>query len=257
MSMSVASSKAVHKKTPIYPPWNWFEALCVAILALMGVDTLLGLLIGSLGATLKHTPFDISSLVNLLESGSIAVNFAFYSLSRVIGLGLIYILLRRRRVSLKAFGFRKFSPLSALISIGLAIGLMILGTIIVFALVSLIYPTVDLDQSQDIVFKNAAGPGQIMLAFIALVVVAPLAEETIFRGLLLPAFAKRIGFIAAAVVTSIMFGAVHGQLNVAIVTFILGLLLAWVYKRTDSLWPAIMLHSLKNLIAFALIFLKI
>jgi membrane protease YdiL (CAAX protease family) len=229
----------------------------VAILAMLGVDTLLGLLIGSLGGALKNTPLDISSLLNLLESGSIAVNFAFYSVSRLIGLGLIYLLLRRRRVSLREFGFRKFSPKVALVSLAIAVAIMIIGTIVVFAIVSALYPQVDLEQAQDVVFKNAANVPQIILAFIALVVIAPLAEESIFRGLLLPAFAKKIGFIMAAIVTSIMFGAIHGQLNVAIVTFILGLLLAWMYKRTNSLWPAIMLHSLKNLIAFALIYLKI
>lgn len=229
----------------------------MAILAMLGVDSLLGLLIGTLGTSLKHTPFDISSLISLLESGSIAVNFAFYSVSRLIGLGLIYILLRRRNVSLKEFGFRRFSPKVALMSLAIAVVIMIVGTVIVFAIVSALYPQVDLNQAQDVVFKNAASVPQIILAFIALVIIAPLAEESIFRGLLLPAFAKKIGFIGAAIVTSIMFGAVHGQLNVAIVTFVLGLLLAWMYKRTDSLWPAIMLHSLKNLIAFALIYLKI
>lgn len=229
----------------------------MAILAMIGVDSLLGLAIGSLASSLKNTPFDISSLITMIESGSIAINFAFYSISRLIGLGLIYILLRRRKVSLKEFGFRKFSPKVAFISLAIALVVMIVGTLIVFAIVSALYPQVDLEQSQDVVFKNAVNIPQIVMAFLALVVIAPVAEESIFRGLLLPAFAKKIGFVAAAIVTSIMFGAVHGQLNVAIVTFVLGLILAWMYKRTDSLWPAIMLHSFKNLIAFALIYLKI
>ncbi len=255
--MSGASSKATTNTKKAYPPWNWFEALCVAILAMVGVGALLGLLIGGMGAVLKNTPFDISSIIKLLESGSITANFIFYSISRLIALGLIYILLRRRKVSLKEFGFRKFSLKKALLTLLASLALMVIGTIVVMVIVAILYPNIDLEQSQDIVFKNAVNVPQILMAFVALVIIAPVAEESIFRGLLLPAFAKKIGFVGAAIITSIMFGAVHGQLNVAIVTFVLGLLLAWMYKSTNSLWPAIILHSLKNLIAFLLIYLKI
>lgn len=120
--------------------------------------------------------------------------------------------------------------------------------------VSWLLPSLDLGQSQDIAFKSADGVFEIIISAIALLVVAPIAEELIFRGFIFRGFRNSFGILTAAIISSLIFGVVHGQLNVAIDTFCLGLMLCYLYQKTDSIWPSIALHSLKNSIAFALIF---
>ncbi len=62
------------------------------------------------------------------------------------------------------------------------------------------------------------------------------------------------GFVIAALISAAIFGILHGQVNLFIDTFVLGLALAWLVNKTDSLWPAIGLHMLKNGIAFLYLF---
>jgi membrane protease YdiL (CAAX protease family) len=56
------------------------------------------------------------------------------------------------------------------------------------------------------------------------------------------------------VFTSAIFGFAHGQWNVGVDTFALSLALCYLAYKTNSLWPSVLLHSLKNLIAFILVF---
>lgn len=81
---------------------------------------------------------------------------------------------------------------------------------------------------------------------------APIIEEIYFRGFLLPAFSKH-SFLFGALISSLFFGLLHFQLNVAIYTFILGMFLAYMYYRLGSIVPGIILHMGNNLIAFLLL----
>jgi hypothetical protein len=72
---------------------------------------------------------------------------------------------------------------------------------------------------------------------------------------MLRGLAGRFGWTAAAVVSSLLFGLVHGQLNVAIDTAIMGWFSAQLVITTKSIWPSIALHALKNSIAFVLVYL--
>jgi membrane protease YdiL (CAAX protease family) len=76
---------------------------------------------------------------------------------------------------------------------------------------------------------------------------APLAEEPLFRGLMLGGFVLRYGTRKAILYTALMFGLIHmnpWQFPSALLS---GLLLGWLTLRTGSLWPAIFAHFLNNL----------
>lgn len=128
-------------------------------------------------------------------------------------------------------------------------------TAIIILILGLVFPQIDLEQSQSIVFKDAKGVLEVATSAIALLVVAPIAEELVFRGFIFKGLKNSFGFIIAAVVSSVIFGVAHGQINVAVDTFCLGIFLCYLYEKTDSIWPAIMLHMTKNAIAFSLIFI--
>jgi len=79
---------------------------------------------------------------------------------------------------------------------------------------------------------------------------APLAEELVFRGFLLPALARShvLGFTGAAVVSSLAWSALHftySWTGLAAV-FAIGIYLSIVLWRTGSIWTCIACHSLYN-----------
>jgi membrane protease YdiL (CAAX protease family) len=90
---------------------------------------------------------------------------------------------------------------------------------------------------------TAAGAG---LAVLSLVVIAPIVEELVFRGLLFGALARRLGVLASAVVTALLFGAVHGDLILFPTLVAMGFVTALAYAGTGNLWVAIALHAMNN-----------
>lgn len=113
----------------------------------------------------------------------------------------------------------------------------------------------DLDQEQDLGFDEVLTPIDYIATFITLVVIAPLFEELLFRGFVFRGVAQRFGFWPSAIVVSGLFGLAHGQFNVGIDTFILGIGASWLVWRSNSLVPAILLHGLKNAVAYVTLFL--
>jgi len=77
-------------------------------------------------------------------------------------------------------------------------------------------------------------------------IIVPIVEEITFRGVLYRWLRERIGFWPGLVISSVLFGLLHGVLFLAPVLSILGALFAWLYERSDSLWPAILAHGLFN-----------
>jgi membrane protease YdiL (CAAX protease family) len=86
----------------------------------------------------------------------------------------------------------------------------------------------------------------IALAVLSLVVIAPLVEEIVFRGLLFGALAARLGVIASAAVTALLFGAVHGDPVLFPTLAAMGFVTALAYAGTGNLWVAIALHAINN-----------
>ena len=58
----------------------------------------------------------------------------------------------------------------------------------------------------------------------------------------------------AALIVSIIFGALHGQWNVAIDTFILSMVACYLREATGTIWPGVVIHMTKNAVAFVLLF---
>jgi membrane protease YdiL (CAAX protease family) len=81
-----------------------------------------------------------------------------------------------------------------------------------------------------------------------IVIVAPFAEELVFRGFLLNLWVARWGACVAIVASSIFFGVMHWER--ALFAGVLGVALALVYLKYDSLWPGIALHAAYNLLTF-------
>jgi membrane protease YdiL (CAAX protease family) len=94
----------------------------------------------------------------------------------------------------------------------------------------------------------------LLIAVAALVLVAPIVEELLFRGCVFGRFeAYRYG-VSGAIVSALMFAVVHGVLALLPFYFGVGIILAWLCHRTHSLWPSMALHCLNNGIAVIAVF---
>ncbi len=87
-------------------------------------------------------------------------------------------------------------------------------------------------------------------AFLLIVVVAPLIEEFIFRGIMLRGLALHYGVRRGLLLGALLFALVHVYPVKLPGTFAAGLLLGWLLLRTGSVWPGVFAHALNNGICF-------
>ncbi|HET9914246.1 MAG TPA: type II CAAX endopeptidase family protein [Anaerolineales bacterium] len=150
-----------------------------------------------------------------------------------------------RRVHWKVLGFGRFTLETMGIGCGLLIGAY---SIIIVHNVILYFLGVD-TQGEEImkIFAELESP---VWFFIVGVVMAPIVEEVFFRGFLFQGFRQKYGWITAALLSSAIFAVAHMDLVALIPTFILGVVLAYVYHRSNSVWPGVILHFLVNAMGF-------
>lgn len=99
-----------------------------------------------------------------------------------------------------------------------------------------------------------SGP-QVFVRFIVACLLAPVAEELIFRGFIYAGLRRTFNPILALPISAAIFGIAH--LNLALggmaTVAVMGIMLALVYERSHSLWPGIVAHGVHNLLAFLLL----
>ena len=90
----------------------------------------------------------------------------------------------------------------------------------------------------------------VVLAGILALAMAPLVEETFFRGFVFGGLSKRFSFLGAALISGFLFSLAHGQPTTLIPFTVVGMLFAAGYAYTGSLWTTIAAHFTFNLISF-------
>jgi membrane protease YdiL (CAAX protease family) len=88
-----------------------------------------------------------------------------------------------------------------------------------------------------------------LLAFTA-VVLAPLFEELLFRGVLMPVIGSYWGNFAGVAISALVFALAHLSLSEAAPLTVLGLSLGWVRLRSGSLFSCVVMHGLWNSLTF-------
>jgi membrane protease YdiL (CAAX protease family) len=89
-------------------------------------------------------------------------------------------------------------------------------------------------------------PWALLCFALTAVVLAPLFEETLFRGVLLPVLGQRWGGMAAVVVSAVVFAAAHLSLNELAPLLVLGLGLGWLRLQGGRLGSCTLVHALWN-----------
>lgn len=196
----------------------------------------------------------IPNLQSVNESVLMTVLTALsWTATLVIALWVPYFFLKQR-VTREDIGLQRLPTWAEL---GLAAAGYIASSIaaaLVIYIVSLVMPGFDADQTQDVGFSNLVFRYEYIVAFITLVIIAPFVEEIFFRGYLYSRLKKYLPTWVAIIMVSALFGIAHGQLNVAIMTFVMGIFLCLLRDLTGSLWPAITMHMIRNGVAFFFLF---
>jgi len=258
--MSNVSSKPAAILDPAPPDahgvtWGPTAAVLVAALAMAGAYLVAGLV----AYTLPHV-LGWSAERTTAWFGSVASQFAFVMLAEAVIVAIIVWFLRFRKARIAAVGFKRRPRLTDLGWVLVTFGAYFISVAVLTTLAKSLFH-IDLDQKQELGFDTVASSTERLLAFISLVIVPPLVEEFMFRGFLFTGLRRKLPFIWAAMVTSVLFASLHlaegagGLLWVAgIDTFVLSLFLCLLRERTGNLWAGIALHALKNGIAFCYLY---
>ncbi len=157
-------------------------------------------------------------------------------------------------VTRNEFGLNNLVPFS---DIGLALagffGYLAFSAILT-ALFS-VFSWFNLTETQPLLYSTLISPSGKILAALALVVAGPILEEVIYRGLIYGKLRKNHSLITSILTVSILFGFLHGQWNVGVDVFALSVVACLMRETTGTIYAGIILHMLKNAIAFYLLFI--
>ena len=123
---------------------------------------------------------------------------------------------------------------------------LLIGSYIIIILHNFLLLLFGVDTQGESIVKLFAELDSPVWFFIVGAIFAPLVEEIFFRGFLFQGFRARYGWVTAVLLSSAIFAIAHLDLVALIPTFILGCLLAYMYHRSNSIWPGIFLHFLVN-----------
>lgn len=94
--------------------------------------------------------------------------------------------------------------------------------------------------------QESNDPVVLGLMVFAAVIAAPVCEEVVFRGYLYPVLKKFGGVLPAALSSSLVFAAAHGNLTALLPLFVFGGVLIFLYEKTGSIWTPIAAHFCFN-----------
>lgn len=159
----------------------------------------------------------------------------------------------RVREALDRFGMRRF----ALSMLGLAAVAWFAYAIVQGSLAPLIHPEQD-DVTKEL-GTNSSSAFSVVVTVLLVVAGAALSEELLFRGVIFAGLRRSMSLLPAALISSVLWALLHlSAANVAVVGVlaIFGLVLAWLYERTGSLWAPICAHAINNGLAVLGLFLS-
>lgn len=233
----------------LYAIWTVVSFACAQLLV-VGAVWVGALAHVSLPVILNDTVLQtLLSIVVYVLTIALAIGVPWVALRQRLGwkdVGLAQQLPRWRDIGLAPVAF-----VAALICTGIAV-----------YVVGLLLPGVDMDTKQQVGFENITQRYEMILAFFTLVVLAPLCEEFLFRGYLYGRVRTYYNAFWAIVLTSLVFGLMHVyagpgmplQWNVMIATTVLALFIGGLREYTGSIWAGILVHMLKNGVAFFVLF---
>jgi uncharacterized protein len=177
---------------------------------------------------------ELSDAANALVQLATAIGFVLVPVAIALSRGAPGFAEAARRLGVRRFRFGDTKWMLA------AIGAYLLFATVYVALIGQ-------PKQKDIAEGFGAVPVQVLL----IVVAAPISEEVCFRGMLFGGLRRRLPRLAAALVSALVFGALHATTGISAVPPLIGFgfILALLYEKTGSIVPGIVLHMLNNSVA--------
>lgn len=251
MSTDSSKSKKIRKHIG---KWGPLAAILVVIVGLLLGDVIGAVVIG-LFIGIANGGADLTNWLATTE-----IQFLYVLASGLISLLVMWVFMRWRKIHWRSPGFNRLPVWKDLGWGALALPVYFVVLMLVSAIASAFFG-VDANQEQEIGFDNVSGAIGLSLTFISLVIIPPIVEEILFRGFLFTGLRSKLKIWPAVIITSVLFAIPHlfassqGLLWIAAIdTFILSLFLCYLRERTGNLWAPIILHALKNSVAFIAIF---
>ncbi|MEO4054365.1 type II CAAX endopeptidase family protein [Solibacillus sp. CAU 1738] len=217
--------------------WGWKELVLLLVITLVIVPV-------AIETYIQKALFQL--LENPLYSGTItgAIMAIIFTLS------IYMIALKPKGLSMKAVGLSSFSKgywkwivWWLFVHISLSIVILILMDIF----------NISWENSKTQSLQMDMTWFNITIAFISAAIISPIYEEIFYRGFLYKWLRGKWGITVGLFVSSTIFMIVHiPTYNTLPVNFITGMICAWTYEKTSSIWPAIIIHASFNGIALIL-----
>jgi len=231
---------------------DWRLVVVLPVWVLIGFGISQVLLLGIVhGLVAVHVPLELLNPAVLNTAAAALV----YVLSIAIVIGVPW-WLKKYRTTKEDIGLTRLPSWMDILLAPAGFAVYFLCSAVLVYAIGAIFPGFNINEAQNTGFSGISRSYEYMLAFATLVVIAPIAEETLFRGYLYGKLRKIIPVWVAIPLVSAIFGFVHGQWNVAIDVFALSVILCILREITGSIWAGILLHMLKNGLAFYLLFIN-
>jgi membrane protease YdiL (CAAX protease family) len=231
----------------VYPPdlqisWSWLHLIVFLFFILISLLTVQTIFLTAYAPHQKMTTEQLEEY--MLSKPQVAIGSTVVIYALLLFFLYVTLALLRGQPFWSTLGWHKILPRSdgqprnPLIYFLIGCGLSLL----VFALTSVIQTPENTPIEQVFKYKQTA-----MLFVATAVLIAPLAEETIFRGYLYPMFARWFGVVPSIVITGVLFGLMHGpQLGGAksliAVMSLVGIIFTAVRARTGSVFASYLMH---------------
>ena len=219
-----------------WSPWMSVAALVAGFAGALFGALVLGVIAYAFGADFGHQPSSVQILATIVQDLCLIGSAILFA--RMAG-----------RVGPGDFGLR---PTPVLRAIGWAFLTWMSFVVFTAVFVKIVGANPSDDQLPKQLGVDDSTAAMLAVAFLV-AVVAPVAEEFFFRGFFFTALKNWRGLWPAAILTGLVFGAIHG--SSADIAFLLplaffGFALCLLYEKTGSLYPGIAVHCTNNSIAF-------
>jgi hypothetical protein len=240
----IASAPSAAEPPPVRSAWTWTDVVPVLVTMLpiiLAANWVAGVTAQGLGITAG-------------SGGAVALSYA--DEIGVYGASLLLIVLLvklRRHAALLSLGFRL--PAWPWLAAGIPMGFAALVLQEAGGLLSkAIFPGAN-STNQCVGIRGEFG-SSLALALLAVAVIAPIAEEIIFRGFTFGWLQGRLPLWGAVLISAAIFSAAHvgwAEPSLFLPVFLSGILLAYLYARSRSLWPGVIVHMTINIVGVILI----
>jgi hypothetical protein len=226
-------------------PWTWTDVVPVVVLLLPLLFAVQAVTVAAVKWLLGGVALNTRRPLEALTSDVTAYGAAFL-------LVLLFVKVRRH-APLAALGIRRVGWRWLLAALPFVVLAFLLESITGLLSQSL-FPQTPANQCVDI--RNAY-QGALWMAIIGVVMVAPVVEEIVFRGMVFGWLRGRLPVLWAVVVSAALFSLEHiGFLQVTLFLpiFGTGVVLAILYHHARSVWPTVLVHGSINLVATLVLF---